>query len=62
VNTITVHSGPTAAGPVVGSTTVKPDGTWVFEGKSSAMPSGDATITLVSTSGVTVPATALRIR
>lgn len=61
-NTITIHLGPDLAGPVIGTAVVQANGKWLFEGKSTLLPAGVSTVSIVSSNSVSKLAIPLRLR
>jgi hypothetical protein len=58
--TITIHAGPTATGPVIGTTLVN-GGKWTYRGRATSNP-GVSSISLVSSTGRTLLNQPLRVR
>jgi hypothetical protein len=61
--TITVHNGPTLAGPVIGTAVVDATGGWAFiEAPSATAPDGSGSISIESTGGATRSPVPLTVR
>ncbi len=59
---ITLHAGPTAAGPVIGTASVKADGSWMTRGDITDNPQGMTTITCVSSVGAVLAGRVVTLR
>lgn len=61
-NSVTIHVGPPAGGgPVIGTAIVNADGTWEFQGKSTASPRAAGSVSATSANGISIEAP-LRLR